>query len=91
MKNGDGTGYPYGLKGHEIPLAGRLMSLADVYDALISSRIYKPPYSHDQAREFVIASSGTHFDPEIVTAFLRCEEEFRRISKKFADGATMSC
>lgn len=85
----DGTGYPHGLLGTEIPLAGRLMALADVYDALVSSRLYKEPYSHEEAREIIVDGSGAHFDPEIVEAFLACEEEFIRIaSGSYDDVAT---
>ena len=81
----DGSGYPYGLKGEEIPLAGRLMALADVYDALISERTYKPVMPHEQAREMILARNGTHFDPDVVAAFLRCEGQFRQIAKDHAD------
>ncbi|WP_167590394.1 CHASE2 domain-containing protein [Oceanidesulfovibrio indonesiensis] len=77
----DGSGYPRGLRGTEIPLSGRLMALADVYDALVSSRLYKKPYSHEKAREVIVDGSGTHFDPDIVAAFLACEEEFDRIAR----------
>lgn len=80
----DGSGYPNGLKGEEIPLAGRLMALADVYDALISERIYKAVIPHEQAREIILARSGTHFDPEVVATFLRCEKEFQRIAHDYA-------
>lgn len=81
----DGSGYPNGLKGEEIPLAGRLMALADVYDALISTRVYKSNYSHEKAKEMILAGSGTHFDPEVVTAFLGCEEKFQQIARDFSD------
>lgn len=83
----DGSGYPQGLKGEEIPLAGRLMALADVYDALISERIYKSGLSHEEARELIREQSGSHFDPDIVSAFLRCEREFQRIASEFSDQA----
>lgn len=85
----DGSGYPNGLKGEEIPLAGRLMALADVYDALISERVYKSVMSHEQAKEIILAKSDTHFDPEVVAAFLRCEDKFRQIAKKHADPAAL--
>ncbi|MHB1351514.1 MAG: CHASE2 domain-containing protein [Desulfobulbaceae bacterium] len=81
----DGSGYPRGLRGEEIPLAGRLMALADVYDALISPRRYKPAYSHDQAARIIKEGSGSHFDPEVVQAFLAVEDTFREISLRFAD------
>ncbi len=81
----DGSGYPRGLKKHEIPLSGRLMALADVYDALISKRIYKKSSSHLQAKEIILKGSGSHFDPDIVNAFIRKEHEFVRISWEYAD------
>ena len=70
----DGTGYPAGLAGDEIPLSGRIMALADVYDALTSERVYKKRISHDEAREIILRGSGTQFDPEVVRAFLIQEE-----------------
>jgi adenylate cyclase len=82
----DGSGYPAGLKGDQIPLAGRLMALADVYDALVSDRSYKQSSSHEQARDFIVAKSGELFDPEIVRAFLACEETFAAISQEYRDG-----
>lgn len=70
----DGTGYPDGLKETQIPLSARIMAIADVYDALISKRPYKPAYSHEQAIEIIKEESGTHFDPKIVEIFLNiCE------------------
>jgi response regulator RpfG family c-di-GMP phosphodiesterase len=81
----DGSGYPYGLKGEAIPLSGRLMALADVYDALISERAYKPAYSHENARQNIVEEKGRHFDPDVVDAFLQEEETFRRIALEFAD------
>ncbi|MCL2760953.1 MAG: CHASE2 domain-containing protein [Desulfuromonadales bacterium] len=81
----DGTGYPFGLKGQEIPLAGRLMAVADVYDALVSKRVYKQGLSHEEACEIIIEGSGTQFDPDIVNMFLKHNEEFRTIAKEFVD------
>ncbi|MCM5677974.1 two-component system response regulator [Schlegelella sp. S2-27] len=81
----DGSGYPQGLKGDEIPLSARLMALADVYDALISRRVYKPPMSHDEAVALILASSGSHFDPDVVAAFTRQEDDFRAIAERYAD------
>jgi len=81
----DGSGYPRGLEGEEIPVSGRLMALADVYDALISKRIYKPPMPHEQAVEIIQEGRGTHFDPDVVDAFLALEETFRNIALTFAD------
>lgn len=81
----DGSGYPQGLKGEEIPFSGRIMALADVYDALISRRPYKKPYTHSEAINTIKLSSGSHFDPHIVDAFLALTDEFRTIALKYAD------
>lgn len=80
-----GDGYPLGLSGREIPLAGRLMAIADVYDALRSRRVYKPAFSHRKARGIIVAGRGIHFDPEVVDAFLALEERFVRIAEKYAE------
>lgn len=77
----DGSGYPRGLAGEEIPLSARIMAVADVYDALISKRPYKPEYSHDQTVEMIKAEAGQHFDPQIVETFLEIEEQFEQIAK----------
>ena len=81
----NGSGYPQGLSGEDIPLAARLMALADVYDALISKRVYKSAFSHEQARSIIIEGRGTHFDPAIVDAFLAVEEDVLRIARRLAD------
>jgi putative two-component system response regulator len=81
----DGSGYPLGLRGEAIPLSGRLMALADVYDALISKRCYKAPMPHEQAVEVIRAGGGTHFDPDLVAAFLEIHETFRNIALTYAD------
>ncbi|WP_153160299.1 two-component system response regulator [Zoogloea sp. 1C4] len=81
----DGSGYPLGLSGERIPLSARLMAVADVYDALISKRVYKAAVSHDEAVEELRAGSGTHFDPNIIEAFLALQDEFRNIAQRFAD------
>ena len=75
----DGTGYPQGLKGLNIPLEGRLMAIADVYDALVSERPYKEAFSHEKAIQIIKDSAGTHFDPILVAVFLDIEREFARI------------
>ena len=77
----DGSGYPKGLKGKEIPLLGRLMAIADVYDALVSVRPYKTALTHDQAVDIIKKSSGTHFDPALVGLFLNISDEFEKITK----------
>ncbi len=81
----DGTGYPTGLAGKKIPLSARVMGLADVYDALISRRVYKPPFAHSKAVEIILQESGKSFDPDIVEVFSLCTEEFREIALKFAE------
>ena len=68
----DGTGYPSGLTGEDIPLEARMMALADVYDALVSERVYKKPYSKSKAREIIREGSGTQFDPDLAAIFLSC-------------------
>jgi putative two-component system response regulator len=73
----DGSGYPRGLKGNEIPLLGRVMALADVYDALISARPYKQAFTHEEAVKIIEAGSGTQFDPALVEVFLRTAERFK--------------
>jgi len=81
----DGLGYPEGLKAREIPWAGRLMAVADVYDALISPRVYKKPMTHEKTLEIIKNGSGTQFDPAVVQAFLVKNEKFREIAVYFAD------
>ncbi len=81
----DGSGYPQGLKDGEIPISGRLMALADVYDALISRRVYKSPFTHSKAVEIITEGKGQHFDPDMVDAFLEIHEEFRQIAIEYAD------
>ena len=81
----DGSGYPECLKGDHIPISGRLMALADVYDALISKRPYKPPYPHEKAVGIITEGRGAHFDPDIVDAFIAIESTFRNIAISFAD------
>ena len=81
----DGTGYPDKASGKDIPLCARIMALADVYDALVSKRAYKDAFSHDTARSIIVKGKGEHFDPQIVEAFLICEEKFIDIRKSYSD------
>lgn len=81
----DGSGYPNGLSGQEIPFSGRLMAVADVYDALISKRVYKPAFSHEKASDIIRKGRGGHFDPEVVDAFERINGEFHSIARKFSN------
>jgi len=83
----DGTGYPQGLKGDQIPISARLMALADVYDALISRRSYKEPMSHAEAVNIIVQASGRHFDPDVVDAFMALQDNFQFIAMSFADSA----
>ena len=76
----DGSGYPNGLKGKEIPLPGRLMAIIDVYDALVNVRVYKPAYSHTEAMQIIAEDRAKHFDPEIVDSFFEIEEEIKAIA-----------
>jgi len=82
----DGTGYPQGLKGEEIPLCGRIIAIADVYDALVSKRVYKEAFTHDSARAIIEEGRGKHFDPDIVDAFIAIGDEFLDIRQRFVDG-----
>lgn len=81
----DGSGYPQGLAGDAIPISARLMAVADVYDALISRRVYKEGMPHEQAVQIIRESRGSHFDPDVVDGFLACAEDFRAIALRFAD------
>ncbi|WP_263833793.1 response regulator [Sulfurospirillum oryzae] len=81
----DGTGYPYGIKGYDIPLAGRIVAIADVFDALTSKRPYKEPWSLERAVEYLVSEKGKHFDPELVDAFLACMDEIKEIMAQFQD------
>jgi putative two-component system response regulator len=78
----DGTGYPYGLAGENIPLSARVVALADVYDALTSKRVYKPPMPHEKAVSIIREGSGTHFDPDVVSVFVAVEPNFREIAEQ---------
>lgn len=73
----DGTGYPHGLQGEDIPLCGRIMALVDVYDALTTKRVYKDAMPHDEARSIIVDGRGTQFDPRVVDAFVRGEDDFK--------------
>jgi len=81
----DGSGYPTGISGDEIPISARLMAVADVYDALISRRVYKEGMPHEKAVQIIIEGKGTHFDSDIVNAFVELQNEFRAIATRFAD------
>jgi putative two-component system response regulator len=82
----DGNGYPQGLAGAAIPMSARLMAIADVYDALISKRVYKEAIPHGEAVAMIAAERSSHFDPDVIDAWLRITDEFRRISETYQDG-----
>ncbi|MGE5516875.1 MAG: two-component system response regulator [Bacteroidota bacterium] len=81
----DGSGYPLGLKGDDIPLSARLMAVADVYDALISRRVYKESMPHEKAVIIMTEGRGSHFDPDVLDAFLDIQDEFRAIARDLSD------
>ena len=81
----NGTGYPEGIAGDAIPISARLMAIADVYDALISRRIYKEGMPHEQAVQVIAAEKGRHFDPDMVDAFIEIQDEFKTIAQRYAD------
>ena len=78
----DGSGYPYGKKGEEIPLSARIMAVSDVFDALVSARVYKPAMKFEDAMAIIKDGSGKHFDPDIVKVFVEAEEEVRKIAEE---------
>ncbi|MFZ4479358.1 MAG: HD-GYP domain-containing protein [Rhodoferax sp.] len=81
----DGSGYPQGLAGEQIPLSARLLAIADVYEGLISNRVYKVGVPHDQAVAVIFQARGSHFDPDIVDAFIEIQDDFKAIAQRYAD------
>ena len=81
----DGSGYPAGMAGEAIPLPARIMAVADVYDALTSQRVYKKAMPHEEAAEIIRRDSGSHFDPDVVEAFLAREAEFKALAREYSD------
>jgi len=81
----DGSGYPEGLFAEDIPIPARLMAVADVYDALISRRVYKPPFTHEEAVSIIRNGRGSHFDPDMVDAFLEIQDTFQDIAQRYTD------
>ncbi|MDR0301856.1 MAG: response regulator [Treponema sp.] len=75
----DGTGYPHGLKGTDIPLLGRIMAIVDVYDALVSKRPYKEPFANEEAVRIITMDAGKHFDPQIVEVFIEVKDQFKAV------------
>ena len=84
----DGSGYPLKLRGEQIPLSARVMAVADVFDALMSKRSYKPPFSYEDAVKIITDGSGTHFDPKIVAAFVAATDEVKAVCEKFGSDET---
>ncbi|EXJ15941.1 response regulator [Imhoffiella purpurea] len=81
----DGTGYPDGLAGDDIPISARLMALADVFDALISPRVYKPPMAFHEARDIILAGRASHFDPDITDAFASTYDIFCEVARRYSE------
>jgi response regulator RpfG family c-di-GMP phosphodiesterase len=81
----DGSGYPKGLQGDAIPLSARILALVDVYDALTCRRVYKAPFSPEEAKKIILQGNGNHFDPDVVAAFLQIETAFIDIADRYAD------
>ena len=81
----DGTGYPHGLVGEDIPLVGRILALSDVYDALTSKRCYKEAFSHTRSHDIIVKGRGKHFDPDVLDAFVSAEKEFLQIRDCYVD------
>ena len=81
----DGTGYPHGLKETAIPLQGRILAIADVYDALVSTRPYKRAFGHDEAMRIIMANAGTHFDPNIADVLSEVEDQFKEVATCLAE------
>lgn len=81
----DGSGYPHGLLGPDIPLCARIVSLGDAYDAMTTKRPYKEPFPHEKTRQIILEGNGQHFDPEVVDAFLKREQKFIKIQKELGD------
>jgi response regulator RpfG family c-di-GMP phosphodiesterase len=81
----DGSGYPRGLQGAAIPLEARIMALADIYDALVSKRVYKKSWTHDEAVNEILSKKGSHFDPEVMDAFMSELDSFKAISEQYQD------
>jgi putative two-component system response regulator len=84
----DGSGYPGGLSGDDIPVYARLMAVADVYDALISRRVYRDGMPHEKVVQIIAEGRGSHFDPEIVDVFLQIHDQFREIARQYADSGS---
>ncbi len=89
-ENWDGTGYPYGLAGSAIPLSGRIVTIADVYDALSCKRVYKEPFAHERCAEIILSESGKKFDPDIIEVWKGIEPKFRAIAQQLSDAARVS-
>ena len=81
----DGTGYPMGLMGKDIPLSARVMAVADMFDALVSKRVYKPGFPYDKALRIMQEECGTHFDPKIIKAFMAVKDEILQVATQFSE------
>lgn len=83
----DMDGYPQGLSSKEIPLSGRIMAIADVYDTLAMKRIYRAELPHKTAVAIIVEERGKHFDPDLVDAFVNVQDQFRKIAQKYTDNS----
>ena len=83
----NGKGYPHGISGEEIPLSARIMAVADVFDALVSRRSYKEPFSFEEAMNIIRKDAGAHFDPLVVEAFISAEDKVREVAASFSDNS----
>lgn len=83
----DGNGYPHKVAGEDIPLAARIVAIADIYDALSAKRVYKDAYPHEKCVEIIRSEAGKHLDPTIVEVFLKIEQEIKEIARRFSDSA----
>jgi putative two-component system response regulator len=81
----DGTGYPRQLRGKEIPVEGRVMAVVDVYDAITTRTLYRPPMSYDEAIKFIVERKATHFDPAVVDAFIKVAPRFQMVNAEYTD------
>ena len=80
----DGSGYPFGLKGEQIPLAARIVAISDVYDALAFKRVYKAAFPHEKCVEIIRSGAGSRFDPKLVKVFLESQTQFREIARTYS-------
>jgi HD-GYP domain-containing protein (c-di-GMP phosphodiesterase class II) len=86
----NGSGYPFGLSGVDIPLPARIIALGDAYDAMTTRRPYKEAFSHEKSKSIILEAGGKHFDPDMVDAFLAREQKFIAIQKTYEDSGHLT-